>query len=267
VQREQVEKELGIAHQALLNSEKLAVTARLAATMAHEINNPLAAITNLTFLLAPLQTSPEAQHYITTLEEQVRGLSRIATQMLKFHRDNNQPSGFRLDATLREVLDFYQPEAAKRGVVVKEKIETEGVVVGFKGEIVQVLTNLLLNAIEATSAGGQVNVHLYPAPAWLCRERNRSGFCLSIADTGKGIDPQDRSRIFEPFFTTKPDKGTGLGLWVCEGIINRVAGTIRVWSARRPGRSGTCFWLFLPAQATSDDATALPGQLPGRVSA
>jgi signal transduction histidine kinase len=234
--------------QALLNSEKLAVTARLAATMAHEINNPLAAITNLIFLLAPLQTSPEARSYIATLEDSVKGLSRIAAQMLKFHRDNNRPAEFKLSAVLHEVSEFYRPQAEQQGVVVNRRIETEGIIVGFRSEIVQVLTNLLLNALEATPSGGAVRIHLYPAPPWLCKVHNRCGYCLSVADTGSGIDPQHRARIFEAFFTTKSDKGTGLGLWLCKGIVNRVGGSMRVWSSRCPGRSGTCFSVFLPAE-------------------
>lgn len=237
--------------QALLNSEKLAVTARLAATMAHEINNPLAAITNLIFLLAPLQTSPEAQAYIATLEDKVKGLSRISTQMLKFHRDSNRPTEFKLSAVLCEVLDFYRPQAERQGAVVNQRIETEGIIVGFRGEIVQVVTNLLLNALEAIPVGGQVSVHLYPAPPWLREVHHRCGYCLSVADTGSGIDPQLRARIFEAFFTTKVDKGTGLGLWVCMGIVNRAGGSMRVWSTRRPGRSGTCFSVFLPAEDAS----------------
>jgi signal transduction histidine kinase len=250
-QRKQVEGELSRAQRALLESEKLGATARLAATMAHEINNPLEAITNLTFLLVPLQTSPEARVYLATLEQQLKGLSRIATQMLKFHRDTNQPTEFRLSAVLREITDFYRPQAERQGVIVNQRVETEGLIVGFRGEIVQVVTNLLLNALEATPAGGQVSIHLYLAPHWLCQVRSRCGYCLSIADTGTGIDPQHRTHIFKPFFTTKGDKGSGLGLWVCRGIINRVGGSIRVWSTHRPGHSGTCFSIFLPAEVAA----------------
>jgi two-component system NtrC family sensor kinase len=234
--------------QALMNSEKLAATARLASTMAHEINNPLGAITNLIFLLAPLQSSPEAQAYIATLDVQVRGLARISTQMLKLHRDSNRPTKFELSEVLREISDFYRPQAERQGVVVHERIETEGSIEGFRGEIAQVVTNLLLNALEATSVGGNVSFHLYPAPPWLCEVHGTCGYCLSIADTGKGIDPENYARLFEPFFTTKGDKGTGLGLWLCKGIISRVEGSIRVWSSRRPNRSGTCFSVFLPAE-------------------
>jgi two-component system, NtrC family, sensor kinase len=235
--------------QALLNSEKLAATARLASTMAHEINNPLAAITNLIFLLAPLQTSPEGQSYIATLDDQVKGLARIATQMLKFHRESNRRANpFKLSEVLQEISDFYRPQAEEQGVSVTQRIETEGPIVGFRGEIVQVVTNLLLNAIEATSAGGKVIFHLYPAHPWLCEVHGECGYCLSVADTGCGIAPEDYARIFEPFFTTKGDKGTGLGLWLCMGIVSRVGGSVRVWSRRRLGRSGTCFAVFLPAE-------------------
>jgi two-component system, NtrC family, sensor kinase len=237
--------------QALIRSEKLAVTARLAATMAHEINNPLEAITNLIYLLGPLQTTPEGKAYVATMEEQVKGLSRIATQMLKFHRDNNLPAEFKLSAVVREVLDFYRPYAERQGVIFSQRVETEGIVVGFRGEIAQVVTNLVINALAATPAGGKVMVHLYPAPPWLGEVHHHRGYCLSVADTGSGIDPQHRARIFEPFFTTKGDKGTGLGLWLCAGIVNRVGGSIRVWSTRRPGRSCTCFSVFLPGDVAN----------------
>jgi two-component system CheB/CheR fusion protein len=205
-------------------------------------------MTNLVYLLAALQTSPEARAYIATIEDQLQGLSRIATQALKFHRDANKPGVFKLNTLLREVSDFYRPQAEKQGVVLHQRLETDGAISAFRSEIVQVVTNLLLNALDATPAGGQVIIHLYPAPRWLCDIRASCGYCLSIADSGSGITPQDRARIYQPFFTTKGERGTGLGLWVSAGILDRIGGSIRVWSTRRPGRSGTCFSLFLPVE-------------------
>jgi signal transduction histidine kinase len=237
--------------QALVNSEKLAVTARFASTMAHEINNPLEAITNLIFLLAPLQTSPEAQAFIATIEDQLQGLSRIAAQSLKFHRDGNKPAVFKLNAVLSEVSDFYRAQAEKQQIIVHQRYETDGTILAFRSEIVQVVTNMLLNAFDATPPGGRVIIHLYPAPRWLCEIHASYGYCLSIADSGSGVAPQDRARIYQPFFTTKGERGTGLGLWVSAGIINRIGGSIRVWSTCRPGRSGTCFSVFLPAKQTA----------------
>ena len=237
--------------QALVNSEKLAVTARFASTMAHEINNPLEAMTNLVYLLASLQTSPEARAYVATLEEQLQGLRRIATQALKFHRDGNKPAVFKVGAVLREVSEFYRPQAERQGIVVHQRFETDGTILAFRSEIVQAVTNLLLNAFDATPNGGQVIIHLYPAPRWLCEIHASYGYCISIADSGTGIAPQDRTRIYQPFFTTKGERGTGLGLWVVAGIVNRIGGSIRVWSTLRPGRSCTCFSVFLPAKQAS----------------
>jgi len=240
--------------QALANSEKLAVTARFASTMAHEINNPLEAMTNLVYLLVPLQTGPEARAYIATLEDQLQGLRRITAHSLKFHRDGNKPAELKLDAVLREVSDFFRRQAERKGIALHQRFETDGTILAFRGEIVQVVTNLLLNALDATSARGQVILHLYPAPRWLCEVHTTSrGYCLSIADSGSGIAPQDQARLYEPFFTTKGERGTGLGLWVSAGIINRIGGSIRVWSSRRPGCSGTCFSVFLPAQHIQHD--------------
>ena len=235
---------------ALINSEKLAVTARFASTMAHEINNPLEAMTNLVFLLAPLQTSLEGQAYIATLEDQLQGLRRIAAHALKFHRDGNKPAEFSLNAVLSEVSDFYRAQAEKQGIVVHQRLETDGTILAFRSEIVQVVTNVLLNAFDATSPGGKVIIHLYQAPRWLCEVHNSFGYCFSIADSGSGIAMLDQARIYQPFFTTKGERGTGLGLWVSAGIVNRIGGSIRVWSTCRPGRSGTCFSVFLPAKQT-----------------
>jgi PAS domain S-box-containing protein len=243
------------AEQALLRSEKLAATGRLAATIAHEINNPLEAMTNIVYLLGQSVTDASTREYVEMLEKQLEGVSRITQQTLKFHRNYGQPAKFELAELIRELLVFFEPKAREHGVTVVKRLETAGEVVGFNGEIRQVLSNLLLNAIEATPQDGRIAVHLYPSIDW--RHHARHGYRISIADTGTGIDSRHRMRIFEPFFSTKEDKGTGLGLWVSMGIIDRAGGSMRVWSTQRPGRSGTCFSVFLPA--------SLPwAEMPGR---
>jgi PAS domain S-box-containing protein len=234
------------AEQAMIRSEKLAATGRLAATIAHEINNPLEAMTNLLYLIGPSITDPTAREYFEMMRKQLQAVSRIASQTLNFHRENSRPAEFSLSEVISESLEFYQPKAKKHGVTISGRLETGADLVGFSGEIRQVVSNLLLNAIEATPAGGKIMVYLHESFDW--RNPARRGYRITVLDTGCGIEPQHRARIFEPFFTTKGEKGTGLGLWVSFGIVQRAGGSMRVWSARRPERSGTCFSVFLPTE-------------------
>jgi two-component system CheB/CheR fusion protein len=233
------------AEAALIRTENLAVTGRLAATMAHEINNPLEAMTNVVYLLGQSVTDAGSREYVDIIEKQLQTISHITSQTLKFHRENVRPSEFELAGLIAELAEFYQLKARQHGVTVVKRLDTEAKVLGFSGEIRQVISNLLLNAIEATPQGGRVTLHLYES--FDRRGDHRRGYRVSIADTGIGIEAQHRTRIFEPFFTTKGENGTGLGLWVSMGIINRAGGFIRLRSTRRPGRSGTCFSIFLPA--------------------
>lgn len=242
-QRKQTER-------ALIQSEKLAATGRLAATIAHEINNPLDAITNLVHLLDELTTDPTGREYLDLLNSQLRAVSRIATGTLNFHRDRGEPVQFSLTEMLSELLDLYAKKAMSCGVTVNKRLEGDSRIVGYAGEIRQVISNLLLNAIEATAPTGKIVAHCYPSRSWRSGAR---GCRVSVADTGSGIDRQNRSRIFEPFFTTKGEKGTGLGLWVSLGIIHRAGGVMQVWSTQKPGRSGTCFNVFLPAEGQLRD--------------
>jgi signal transduction histidine kinase len=229
---------------ALIRSEKLAATGRLAASIAHEINNPLESIVNVVYLLERHVEGETAKEYLKVINKQVETLSRIATQTMKFHRENGNPVNYNLADLSNELVEFYRPKAIKHRVNLSARLETEGAVFGFIGEIRQVISNLLINAIQATPREGRVTVHLYEGYEW---STGRPGYRISIADTGHGISRKHRARIFEPFFTTKGESGTGLGLWVSTGIINRAGGSLRVWSTERPGRSGTCFSIFLPA--------------------
>ncbi len=229
--------------EALIKSEKLAATGRLAATIAHEINNPLDAITNLVYLLEQLITDCTGREYIAMLSSQLQAVSRIATQTLKFHRESLEPTPFSLKDMVSELLEFYTHKAMSCGVTLRKRLDVDGRMIGYVGEIRQVISNLLLNAIEATAPAGRVVAHCYSSRSW---HNGTRGFRVSVADTGSGINQQHRSRIFEPFFTTKGEKGTGLGLWVSLGIIQRAGGAMRVWSTQKPGRSGTCFNVFLP---------------------
>jgi PAS domain S-box-containing protein len=242
------------SEQALMRAEKLAATGRLAATIAHEINNPLEAMTNLVYLMGRSVPDAGTREYLDLMEKQLQTINRITNQTLKFHRESGQPAEFKLSELIGELVDFYESKAKQHSVTVVKRVETEGKIVGFSGEIRQVISNLILNALEATPQNGRVTVHLYRATDW---HSNQHGYRVSIADTGTGIDSQHRTRIFEPFFTTKGDKGTGLGLWVSTGIIARAGGSLRVWSTRQPGRSGTCFSVFLPAEVP---APATSGQ-------
>jgi signal transduction histidine kinase/DNA-binding response OmpR family regulator len=243
------------AEQGLIRTEKLAATGRLAATIAHEINNPLEAMTNIVYLLGQSIADPGARAYVEMLDKQLQTISHITSQTLKFHRENGRPTEFRLSDLIGEILDFFEAKARRHGVRLVPRLQTQAKIVGFCGEIRQVISNLLLNAIEATPPEGHVAIHLAEATDW--RGGEKRGYRVSVADSGSGIDAQHRLRIFEPFFTTKGDKGTGLGLWVTLGIVDRAGGSIRVWSTQRPGRSGTCFSVFLPARASLD-------QTPGR---
>ena len=242
------------AEEALVRSEKLAAAGRLAATIAHEINNPLEVMTNIVYLLERSVSDPAARKYVAMLDHQVSTISRIAVQTLKFHRESSRPAEFDLSALVAELLEFYAARAKTQGVTLTERGLANAGIFGFSSDTRQVISNLLLNAIEATPAGGRVTVKLSGIVGR--RPPEAGGYRVTIGDNGTGIDPDHRSRIFEPFFTTKGERGTGLGLWVSLGIVSRIGGSIRMRSSRRPGRSGTCFSLFLPMAAPAAETPA-----------
>ena len=232
------------SEKALMRSEKLAASGRLASMIAHEINNPLDAAMQLAYLLKDSISDATARERLDLLVGQLGIINRITNQTLKLQRDSAKPTQFSIGDLIRELLSAYENKIVKSGVSIQTRLDDERGVLGYSSEIRQVISNLLINALDATPAGGKITIHVYDSLDW--RSGTGRGCRLTIADTGSGIDPQHRSRLFEPFFTTKGENGTGLGLWVSSGIVSRAGGSLRVWSTNRPGRSGTCFSVFLP---------------------
>ncbi len=232
------------SEKALIRSEKLAASGRLASMIAHEINNPLDAAMHLAYLLKDSLPDAAAHEHMDLLVGQLGIINRITNQTLKLQRDSAMPTRFKLCDVIRELLSAYENKILHSGVTIQTRFEDERGVLGYSSEIRQVISNLLINALDATRPGGKIIVHACDSLDW--HSCTRRGCRMTIADNGAGIAPQHRSRLFEPFFTTKGENGTGLGLWVSSGIVSRAGGSLRVRSTQRPGRSGTCFSVFLP---------------------
>jgi len=239
-----------MAEEALRNSEKLAATGRLAATMAHEINNPLEGVTNLVFLArSDSSLTAQTREYLRLAEEELRRIGHIANRALVFYRDSASPKLVEVSQILDEVLNIFQHRIENKHLRVVRRYRGPSKLVCNAAEIRQVVSNVLLNALDASPKGGVL--HIRVAPAAVACDANRNGVRICIADHGPGIRSEHKNRIFEPFFTTKQDLGTGLGLWVSHGIVDKHEGRIRVRSSTRSGRSGTVFSIFIPSRESA----------------
>ena len=228
----------------LRKTEKLAAAGRLAATIAHEINNPLAAITNLLYLARKNPSlDGKAKRYLDLAQEELGRVAHIARQSLGFYRDTSIPGTVEISAALDEIVALYGRRIDSKGIHLETEYGPGLAIHAFPGEIRQLLSNLLVNAIDACGSGGQLRIRATSRNDW--NHNRRSGVRITIADNGCGIPKPHLARLFEPFFTTKEDVGTGLGLWVSKGIVQRHGGSIRVRSSTRAGESGTVFSLFL----------------------
>ncbi len=232
------------AEQLLLQSEKLNAVGRLASSIAHEINNPLEAVTNLLYLALRTAVNPTAQHYLEIAEVELQRVSAIASQTLRFYRQTTKPKPVTAEELIDATLPLYQGRLVNSRVKVERRYRANREITCFDGEIRQVLSNFIGNAIDAMNvAGGRLLIRSREGTDW---RTGRVGIIFTIADTGPGMSPHTLSRIFEPFFTTKGDKGTGLGLWISSQIIDRHRGVLKLRSCQSSHRSGTVFALFLP---------------------
>lgn len=234
------------AELALQQTDKLAIVGRLASSIAHEINNPLESITNLLYLAEHSQTLEQARLYIQTAEVELRRASAITSQTLRFHRQSSSPQEIDLIELVGNVLSVYQGRIANANVNIDRHFTATKRVRCFEGEIRQVLANLISNALDAMPASGTLCVRTRETTNW---RNGEPGVAITIADTGTGMSSDTRTRLFKPFFTTKGITGTGLGLWVSKGIIDRHRGTLNVRSSQSPAHRSTVFTLFLPFNA------------------
>jgi len=235
------------AEESLRTSEKLAAVGRMSGTLAHEINNPLDAVNNLVYLLLQDPKLDEHGHEcVQLLQRELERIQQIVSNTLSFYRDSSSPVQVNLSQVLDSVLTLDARKIERKQLQVSKRSEANAPVMGFPGELRQVFLNLVSNAIEATPDRGKLNIHIFPSKRW--QKEEVRGVRVVIADNGHGISPEQRSKLFQPFFTTKGEQGTGLGLWVSQGIVRKHQGEIRMHSTTRFGRSGTCFSVFLPME-------------------
>jgi PAS domain S-box-containing protein len=255
--------------QALMEAEKLAATGRMAATLAHEINNPLAAVTNLIYLLkTSAAESPKVlQQYLQVADDELRRVSQLVQKTLSFYRADVRPTPTNISSLVDDITWLYKKRIRDFGIVIAKHVSFDGQITCNSGEVRQVLTNIFVNAMDAVGSGGKILVHITSA-----RSRHQPslrGVRVNIYDNGPGIPVEIRRNLFSPFVSMKGDQGTGLGLWISKGIIEKNGGSIRFRTCTTE-RHGTCFSIFIPDQAAelatqeghlAQAATSSSGQL------
>jgi signal transduction histidine kinase len=234
---------------ALLANEKLAVAGRLAATIAHEIHNPLDSVANLLYLLQHDPHDPEAKHFLDVAQTELARVTQISRAMLSLYRESRAPVAVNLKDMLDDLLLLLEGRFNSIGVSVSADLPDSLSVEGYPAELRQVFTNIISNAAEAAGEGGTVAICAapqVPAPddsgqVW------QAGVVVDVIDNGPGIPPEVMDHLFQPFFTTKGERGTGLGLWVSQGIIRKHGGKLELLNNN--GSRGTTARVFLASRA------------------
>lgn len=222
-------------------SEKLAATGRLAATIAHEINNPLEAAINLLYLAHNSSSFRDVQQYIGNAEHELSRMAHITRKTLAFHRSSSVAAATNLHDLLDEVIEIYERRIEAQRITVVRDYAPDLVITTYRPDLVQIASNLIANALDALDPGGTLVVR---------GAAEDEGARLEIEDNGSGISPENLARVFEPFFTTKKDTGTGLGLWIVKDLIEKLGGTISVASRTEGARHGTRFSMLIPSRVS-----------------
>lgn len=248
----------------LRENQKLITLGRLAASIAHEINNPLESITNLLYLMEQDATGKNAE-YLKLAERELSRVVQISKQTLTFSRETSIPVRVQFADLIEEVLGLHARRIRDKNLRVVRQYETHEPITVFPGEMRQVVLNLVSNAIEAAPAGGRIVVRIRASRRW--SGHGARGLRLSIGDDGSGIPADVRERLGEPFFTTKGQGGTGLGLWLTQSILSRYGGSLQLRSSVSPNRHGTVFSIFLPLNVRRLVAPPSGGGVAEKVSA
>jgi signal transduction histidine kinase len=247
------------AEEALRRSEKLAVTGRLASSIAHEINNPLMAVTSLVYLIEQdAALSDSTRKNARAVQSELARVTHIVTQTLRFSRSSKRAADTDLREIIDSVLSLFQARLDASNISVQLDYGIEAAFNGYPDDLRQVVANLIGNAHEAMRDGGKLRIRVREAKAW--DDSNVHGIRLTMADNGIGIDSNFKKHIFEPFTTTNKETGTGLGLWVTNEIVQQHNGRISVRSSTKLSRRGTTFSLFLPFDGAHNREVANVGK-------
>jgi PAS domain S-box-containing protein len=234
-----------LSEEAMLRTEKLAIAGRLAASVAHEINNPLEAVANLLYLITHAETAEEAHSQAELALEELMRISLITRQTLKFHRQAGIPEITALSEVVQNVLALFRGRLQATQIEVEVQADREERIACMPGEMQQIFANLVSNAIDAMPRGGRLVIRLQPSRDW--GHAQARGMRVTFFDSGIGMDRATMQRMFEPFFTTKPDTGTGLGMWVVGQLVERHQGHISVWSSQNAASGTTAISIFFPS--------------------
>jgi signal transduction histidine kinase len=245
--------ELKSAQQLAFQSEKLAAAGRLAATMAHEINNPLEAVTNFIYLAMTAKGLPEEVcRHLEIADRELARVSQIAQQTLGFYRGTSNDRWISVADLIRDVLMVYDRKLAYKQIEAVVSVAPDLKLYGRQGELRQALSNLLTNAIDASRSGGKIGVRARLSRRW--NDGATEGVRITLADNGSGMSREVQKKIFVPFFTTKTEVGTGIGLWATRTLIEQRGGVLR-FRSREGDRSGTVMSIFVPnARSTTESS-------------
>jgi len=242
--------------QALLQAEKIAATGRMAATIAHEINNPLEAVMNLMYLIRPMITDPTGIRYFQSVETELGRVSHIAKQTLGYYREHAAASRASLGEIVLHAITIYEPRCTATAIVIEKTINSSKKVVLRRGEMMQVVSNLIMNSIYAMQSGGVLSISVDDSTG------GADGIVLTVHDNGVGIAEADLPKVFDAFFTTRSTVGTGIGLFVAKQFVEGHGGRIELESRQSGKDRGTTVRVYLPMCTTYDPvgkAEALQG--------